>query len=790
MIFNRNSVRQNRVILLCCISFSMLAGGLTIVPVIKFNDPLSTVVQASKGELLGAKIADDGQWRFPPADQIPEKFRKAIILYEDRKFAYHKGIDILRILKAAYDNVEAGQVKSGGSTIHMQLARIFRKNPSRSILNKMYEMLLALKLEFVYSKTQILGMYADNAPFGGNVVGIEAASWRYFKKKPIDLTWAETATLAVLPNSPAMIHPGRNRQELKRKRDDLLYRLYKSGEFDSLYLELSLLENLPDKPYPLPQMATHLVEWLDKSGFKGKNSECTIEKGLQEKLNQIVRLQHKNTSQNAIHNMGVLVIENETGNVLGYVGNTEQTGDINHEHYVDMVRANRSSGSILKPILFAFAVDEGLINPEQLLPDIPGRISGYRPRNFDRGFEGAVQADKALSRSLNIPAVYLLQEYSIDKFILNLNDLGLSSINRSADHYGLPLILGGADVNLWELTGAYASLARILNRYSEQDRKYAVSDIRPPSLMRSVSNENLHIQSEADRISAAAIWLTFNAMTQVERPDELGKWEKFSSPGKIGWKTGTSYSFRDAWAVGVTKKYTVGVWVGNATGEGRPGMTGVNVAAPVLFEAFSYLDASSWFDEPVDDLKEIVLCADSGFPLSPNCEKANSTFVPYNSKFHKVCPYHQVIITDVSGKWRMLENCDPELETIVKKQFLLPPLMEYFYAKNHPEYRSIPDWHPSCSGELTENNPMAFIYPTDITRILIPVEYNNEKGRVIFKLAHRNPQTSVFWYLENELIATTIDFHEVQILKKPGQYKIMVVDDAGNTLEQSFEVVE
>jgi penicillin-binding protein 1C len=769
----------------------LIIATLLVTPVVRFDPSYSTVLLSEDGRLLGAKIARDEQWRFPSVDSIPYKCQKALLTFEDKRFFVHNGIDVLSLTRALRNNFRAGKIVSGGSTISMQLARIYRGNPPRTLLNKILEMLIAWKSEQIYTKKQLLEFYLTQAPFGGNIVGLETAAWRYFNKAAVELSWAEASTLAVLPNSPALIHPGKNRQLLLAKRNSLLRQLYEAGKIDEQEYALSLLEALPEKPFPIPDYSLHLVDYFNRKEGRQAVHHSSVDLDLQLQCNQVARSYADRYAQNGIHNLAIMVVENESAKVLAYVGNTgRRKGDL-HEYFVDMLQAGRSSGSILKPLLYAHALNEGLITQKQLLADVPGNISGYRPRNFNRTFEGAVPADRALIRSLNVPFVYLLQAYTIEKFLYQLQEYGFKEIDRTAAHYGLPLILGGADVRLWELVGVYSSLARRLNHFNLSDGKYFTNDMAEPVLTSNGLPDRMDtsfVNEQGSFLSAGAIWLTFEVMTKLERPDGLGQWQQYQSARRIAWKTGTSFGMKDAWSVGISRDYTVGVWVGNATGEGRPGLVGVKMAAPVLFEVFSQLPSSPWFEEPSDDLKYQSVCEISGFPAGPACEKTVEVLVPYRSRFRSLCPYHRRVQLDESLSYRLGSDCDSSLAAKSASFFILPPLMEYFYARAHPEYAYLPPYHPSCGGTEKGSAQMALIYPANPTRIKIPRLANGEKGRVVFRLAHRSSGKKVFWYLDDEFLTTTQEFHEIELYREPGSYLLMLLDEDGEKLFQRFSL--
>ena len=465
------------------IKIILIAAGVLITPVLlsplpRFRNPLSTVVEAKDGSLLGARIADDGQWRFPGTEIVPEKFEKAILTFEDRWFYYHPGINPVAIVRALKNNIKAGRIVSGGSTITMQVARISGGGRPRTYSEKIIEMLSAIKLEIFSSKKKVLLMYTNNAPFGGNTVGLEAAAWRYTGKSSADLTWAEAAALAILPNSPALVYPGRNQEILRSRRNDLLRRLFEREYFDSLTLILSLDEPLPPEPVALPSRAPHLTDYFYKKN-RGASIRTTIDPSLQERVSDIINTHQKDLQNNFIFNSACLVVEVETGNVLAYVGNSTLEEAKHHGGDVDIIRALRSTGSILKPILYAGMQQSGDILPNSLVADIPTRFPGFSPKNFDQSYRGAVPAGSALSQSLNIPAVKMLQLFNPERFLDLLKKTGFTSFRNPADYYGLSMILGGGETSLWELTGVYASLSRVLNRYN-REKKYFNCDYHSP----------------------------------------------------------------------------------------------------------------------------------------------------------------------------------------------------------------------------------------------------------------------------------------------------------------------
>ncbi|MCP4715401.1 MAG: penicillin-binding protein 1C, partial [Deltaproteobacteria bacterium] len=673
-----------------------------------FDEPFSHVILDPNKKLLGASLAEDEQWRFPPAAAAPEKFEKAITLYEDRRFFHHPGFDPIAGIRAVRRNIKAGEIVSGASTITMQVIRLSRKGRPRTLREKFIETVLALRLELSMSKEEILALFASHAPFGGNVVGIDAAAWRYFGRGPDRLSWAETAMLAVLPNSPSLIHPGRNRERLKKKRDNLLNRLAEQGFLDVLTCSLAKQEPLPPKPHGIPMSAPHLMNRIKiahRSRPETKNSESTtdngfrvqttLDKDIQTRTAEIIKRHHKYLSASEIHNAAALILEVETGNALAYVGNIQDLTDKEHGNHVDIITAPRSTGSILKPILYAGMLQAGQLLQSQLVPDIPTRIGGFAPENYSRTYQGAVPAYMALARSLNVPSVRMLRAYGVDRFYTLLKRIGLSTLHRSARDYGLTLILGGAEGTLWDITGIYAGLARCAGRSFDGIRSGG-SVFFAPEYSAQQRRDDKGAEYKVPPIEAGACRLTIQAMLEVTRPGQDSAWRHFTSSGKVSWKTGTSHGFRDGWAVGVTPRHAVGVWVGNADGEGRPGLTGIAAAAPILFEIFGTLETGKWFDFPEGRLVEIDVCAKSGYRAGPQCVDTKKISVPHAGLQSKCCPYCRIVHCDPTLKWRVNSECERVSEIKAVNWFILPPALEWFYKRKHSDYLPPPPFRPDC----------------------------------------------------------------------------------------------
>ena len=724
-----------------------IAGGIVLLlwlfclPSNLFKDrSYSTVVNAKTGELLGARIADDGQWRFPPCNSIPEKFEKALIEYEDRGFYSHFGISIRGLGRALLQNISAGRVVSGGSTITMQTIRLHRRG-KRNIIEKMIEMFMATRMELTYSKEEILRMYVSHAPFGGNVVGLDAALWKYLGNDGNEISWAEACTLAVMQNAPSSVHLSKNRDKLLKKRNRLLKRLYEKGELDVDEYELSIEEPLIGQPYSMPQIAPHLVEYFNKISH-GQKCETQIDFSLQRRVEAIATYWRNELTLSGINDLSVLISDVQTGNIIGYCGNADMDSERSGK-WVDIARSPRSSGSILKPLLYCASLQEGIILPNTVLPDFPTDFGGFSPKNFDGQYSGVVDAKNALTLSLNIPYVWLLKEFGVSRFASLLQKCGLSTLIRNADQYGLSLILGGAEVSLLDIVNCYSNLARFNPDFPLNDR--------------------------------IAIYSMFEAMREVNRPDQLD-YSRVSSLQNIAWKTGTSYGARDGWAIGITPKYVVGVWVGNSDGSGVAELTGARTAGPVMFDIFNLLPNSGWFEKPEGNEKKV--CKYSGYLAGKDCNETKMQIVPSQAIKSKNCPYCKKLPISLDGL-RKVKNASEPSEMI--SYFILPPVPKYYYKQNHVDYIEPPEDLQKSASDIN------FIYPSDGAVIYLPKKSDGETSEIICQVAHNNPGAELFWHLDNKFIELTTDIHQVQIQPSSGYHKLTVYDSNGN--DKTIEII-
>jgi penicillin-binding protein 1C len=748
-----------------------------------FNSPYSSILLDRNNQLLEARIASDEQWRFPPSETLPSSYIKAVLLFEDKRFYTHSGVDFLALGRATVQNIQAQTIVSGASTLSMQVIRLASDNQSRTLSTKLIETLQALRLEFSYDKQEILNLYASHAPFGGNVVGISAASWRYFGRAPESLSWAESALLAVLPNRPNYLRPGKNQQKLKQKRDRLLTRLQQAGEFDQLQLTLALSEPLPDKILAFPKRAPHLLETLiNRTNRQSHNTKSGLIKtslngNLQAQVQSVINNYAQRLLSAQITHLAAVVLDNKSGLPVAYIGNSGFSHNPHSGKGIDLLHRARSTGSILKPLLYATMLQQGEITPLQLVEDTPTKFKGYQPENYDLKFRGVVPAKQALAQSLNIPAVNMLKQYGIKPFYDFLETRGMSTLHRNADDYGLPLILGGAEGTLWEMSHLYMQLARAAQSLPAQaiSRLPTIATEEPATL-------------DTSHLGAGAAWLTLNALLEVGRPGSESRWRQFSNSRKVAWKTGTSYGFRDGWAIGTTAEYTIGVWTGNAEGGGVPGLTGTQAAAPLLFELFNLLPKTHWFSKPEYDLRQVRVCKNDGFLATPYCD-SKIIDLPLVSSYSKISPYHVRIHTDAKQHYRVSSACEPVHKLSSHNWFTLPPHVAFYYQKQHSEYRPMPKWRQDCLNFMSAQSPISFIYPHKGTQIYLPITMDGSRTKMVSELAHQYSASQVYWYLDQEYLGTTQQIHQMEIGPGLGKHELLVVDEAGNQQVLGFEVL-
>ncbi len=753
----------------------LLSVILTPVPDPLFPARYSTVVTDRNGRIMRAFLNPDQQWLLPPEPDmpVPKKLKQALLTAEDRWFYQHPGINPFSVARAAWQDISARRIVSGASTLTMQLARISKPKP-RTVPNKLVEMLQAIKIEWRYGKETILRMYLDHAPFGGNIIGIRAAAWKTFGKAPEKLTWGQAATLAVLPNAPGLISPKNGHKLLKEKRDRLLRKLFKRKIIDAATLRNSLAEPVPAESQPFPVVAPHLGRSL-QTRFPGRTISTTIDPDIQRTTQALTRNYLNYLKNNGIRNGAVLVVETKSGKIRAYIG-SQDFFDEKAAGQVDGVQAPRSTGSILKPFLYGLSMDEGFILPDTVMLDIPSHYGSFTPANADHSYSGLVTAREALTQSLNIPAVRLLNAFGVRDFYSFLKQGGMTTLFRPPGAYGLPLVLGGAEAKLIDLARLYRGLGR--------------GGVFSPLIVLKDHGQNPSLPEE-HLISPGACWLTLNILRNLKRPGAEYYWELFQNQWPIAWKTGTSYGQRDAWAVGVSPKWTVAVWIGNFNGAGNPEIGGAMTAGPLLFNIFNSLpkeNAPAWFPRPLHGLKKVTVCRETGYAAGPDCPQTVESDAPLDSQFYKTCPWHRTVTVTNDEKLSVCSLCWKPGAHKQAKRLIYPPEVIQLLRKRGIEINRVPPHRPTCPSQESID-PLSITYPGINTRIFLPRDFGGQYQKILCRVSHRQTNVTVFWYLDDHYLGQTRGTHEKAILSNPGWHTLSVVDEIGNRSSVRFHIV-
>ena len=538
----------------------------------------STLILDNAGKLLRGFTTTDDTWRLPLRPEAVEPlYLRMLKAYEDRRFEWHPGIDPLAVVRAVYQRLIYGEVISGASTLTMQTVRLLEPRP-RTLRSKLIEMLRALQLEWHYNKDDILAMYLTLAPYGGNLEGLRAAALAYLGKEPQQLTPAEAALMVVLPQAPSKLRPDRYPERARQARHKVLARMLKLGILSEQQVQEAHQEELPINRHAMPFHAPHLARQLYAANPQKMLQHTFINGALQQNLEVLAR--QEQTQLDAYASLAILVVENHTRQVIAYLGAidffaTQRAGQ------VDMVRAVRSPGSTLKPIIYGLGFDNLIIHPETLIDDIPTRFGDYSPTNFHDTYRGEISVREALQRSLNIPAVRVLERVGPTRVTIRLREAGIPlRWGEAGTQPGLPLALGGVGITLEDLVKLYAGIANSGDvkplRYTDYDTDHDTENDskRPP---------------ERPLLTPVASWYLTDILKNTPPPENIVGLDNTRQSRVIAYKTGTSYGFRDAWALGFDERFTVGVWVGRPDGSPSPGHYGRNTAAPLLFRIFNLL---------------------------------------------------------------------------------------------------------------------------------------------------------------------------------------------------------
>ena len=733
------------------------------------NPDYSVIVNDADKKPLTAFLNRTDKWRMKAElNEIIPDLKKVLIYKEDRWFYYHPGVNPASILRALSNNLISGRRTSGASTITMQVVRLL--NPKeRTYWNKIAEILRAVQLELHYSKDEILQLYLNLIPYGGNIEGVKSATLLYFDRLPEQLSLSQITALMVIPNNPTQLTPGKRNEQIKIQRDKWLDRFAEDELFPEDQIHSAKLEPFDVFRTKAPNQAPHWSLRLKNKYPDKSNINSTVIRSVQEKaenltLNYSRRMQSKN-----IRNVSVVIINNKTNSVEAYIG-SQDFWDSKNAGQVDGVTAVRSPGSTLKPLVYAMGLDAGLITPKTIVKDVPTDFGGFTPENYDLTFNGNLTVEKALSHSLNIPAVELLDKIGVQNLTQKLVQMQFSQIEKDRQKLGLSTVLGGCGVRLDELVGLYRMLA--LNgkyttvKFTDEDSDTASTQI----------------------ISEASAYLITQILTQLTRPDLPYNSQSSYRIPKIAWKTGTSYGRRDAWSVGYNKKYTIGVWLGNFDGEGVPDLTGAETATPLLFDLFNTLDYASneqWFFPP-STISFRNVCSVSGLLPNTFCEQlVLDDFIPGVSSMKK-CDHLISVSVSPNEKISYCTTCQPNTGYKVVLYPRIDPEIAAYYSIEKIAYKKIPIHNPNCTRVFSEGIPV-------ITSPSNGKEYLLEKGESQQLMLSANVEqtvTEIFWYINNKFYKKAKAQESVFFSPPIGIVKISCSDDKGRNADIVIQVTE
>ncbi|MBL7023875.1 MAG: penicillin-binding protein 1C [Candidatus Marinimicrobia bacterium] len=734
-----------------------------------FPDRYSTLVFDQNHELLRFTLAEDDQYRAPYLDKaLPEKYIQALITWEDKRFFWHPGIDPVALGRAFLSNLTSGRRVSGGSTIPMQVARLSSPK-SRTYFHKFQELFSAVKITLHYSKAEVLQLYASQVPMGGNIVGLNTAAHCYFEKPSSELTWSEACLFALLPNAPSMLNLSKQRPLLLQKRNRLLERLYDQGHMDQATLKLAQAEPLPGTQIKLPFKAPHFSEQVLKL-HSGNMVQTTLHMSMQNMVSSISDIHHRNLKTRGIHNLAILVAETSTGAVRAYVG-SQNFFDNAFSGQVDGIQATRSTGSLLKPFLVAKALDRGPFTMQSQIQDVPTFFGTFSPQNASKTFSGMVTLDEMLIRSLNIPSVRLLNTIGISDMYEIFKDMGLRGLFRSAEGYGLALILGGAEASLYELVQAYVDLG----------------NMGKPIDLFILPKERESIRERS--FSAGACYQVLMTLQNLTRPGSDFYWKNFSYQTPVSWKTGTSYGQKDAWAIGTTPEYTVGVWVGNFDGEGNVELGGAQSAGPVLFDVINAISDPSGvapFEKPEMGLRFIEICKQSGYPPNSDCPDRVMAEVPMGSHQSGLCPYHKSFIVEAKTGEALCSQCWTRLEREKKVLYVEPPAVQKVLRSIGHSF-IVPPMHRADCEAIRSTEELKIIYPIHNVRVFVPRNFDGSYESIVLEAIHPMSNAHLFWLLDQELLGETDSLHTLAVDLSAGEHFLTIMDEQGMSKTIRFE---
>ncbi|GAB2722193.1 penicillin-binding protein 1C [Hymenobacter frigidus] len=761
----------------------LIAAGLDLACPLPPAPRYSPIVLAADGSVLHAYLNPTQKWRMKTElAEITPALQQAIINKEDRYFRYHFGVNPLAIMQAAGRNVFGRGRTTGASTITMQVARLLEPK-ERTVGNKLLEMLRATQLEAHYSKAEILQLYLNLVPYGGNIEGVKSAALLYFQQPPDYLSLAQTVTLAIIPNQPRVLVLGKNNDRILAERNRWLRQFQRQHLFPDQDIADAINEPLDAQRHAAPALAPHLARRL-VTRFPGQPIvHSTLRRGPQAKAGDLTRNYVRRLRELGISQAAVLVVNNRTRAVEAYVGSADFQNAAS-QGQVDGVRAVRSPGSTLKPFLYALALDRGIVTPKLKLPDVPTNFGGFRPENFDKSCAGEVTVERALTYSLNIPAVRVLAEVGVGNFTDKLRAAGFRSVAKAAPRLGLSTILGGCGTTLEELTGLYVALA--------DGGRYA-----PLSLIKNASSSQtarpLKNGVFNSLCSPAAAFLITDILAQRTRPDLPFGYQSSRHLPKIAWKTGTSYGRRDAWSIGYNQDYTIGVWVGNFSGQGSPALTGADIASPLLFDLFNtlaYNSPNNWTTPPAT-LDFRLVCTETGLVPGEHCpNQLIDYYVPGISTARR-CEHQKEALVSADNTMAYCRACVPAAG--FKRQLFLNPLPEvlaFRETQGLPATR-LPPHNPAC--RLVRGRDDGAGPALAITSPLDHAEYvlnRGEKQQMLLSCAAGSEVRQVFWYVNDQFLRAASATERVFFRPPSGAVKISCADDHGRNVDIQLQVAQ
>lgn len=768
----------------------------------------SPIVTAADGSVLHAFLNPTQKWRMKTElAEITPALQQAIINKEDRYFKYHFGVNPIAIVQAAGRNLFKSGRTTGASTITMQVARLLEPK-ERTFANKLLEMLRAMQLEAHYSKAEILQLYLNLVPYGGNVEGVKSAALLYFQQPPDYLSLAQTVTLAIIPNQPRTLVLGKNNQKILAERNRWLHQFEKENLFPKQDLESALAEPLDAQRGAAPTLAPHLARRLVTQLPHEAIIHSTLQRNAQAKtedltLNYVRRLHELGISQAA-----VLVVNNKTRAVEAYVGSADFR-DAASLGQVDGVRAVRSPGSTLKPFLYGLAIDQGLITPKMKLPDVPTNFDGFRPENFDKSCAGEVTVEHALNYSLNIPAVRVLAEVGVPAFTQKLGQAGFKKVAQNAPQLGLSTILGGCGATLEELTGLYAAIANKgafspLVLHQQPGVRYSVLGVgpleakkpntkNPTPKTKHLTPNTRNQQPSTQLLSPSAAFLISDILSQRIRPDLPLNYEASLHLPKIAWKTGTSYGRRDAWSIGYNRDYTIGVWVGNFSGQGSPALTGTDIATPLLFDLFNalaYNSPNNWATPPAA-LDFRLVCTETGLVPGKHCPDQLIDYYLPGTSTARHCEHLKEALVSANGQVAYCRACVPT--TGFRRQLFpnpLPEVLAFWEARGRPGQR-LPPHNPACrlvrGADDGRGTALAITSPTANAEYVLS---RREKQQLLLTCAAGPEVRQVYWYVNDRFLRAAPATVRVFFRPPGGSVKISCADDHGRNVDVRVLVSE